>query len=56
MISLKTKNANCNCFISFVIINKCDKDLNAAQFKIETKTTLFIFIVSIFKFSIHNIS
>ena len=56
MISLKIKNANCNYFVNFIIINECDKHLRAAQFKIKTKTILFIFIVLIFKFSIYDIS
>ena len=51
---LKTENASCNCFASFVIINKCDKHLRAARFEIETKTILFIFIDSVFKLSIHD--
>ena len=56
MISSKIENANYNCFANFVIINECDKHLRVAQFEIETKTTLFIFIVSIFKSSIYDIS
>ena len=56
MISLKTENASCNDFANLVIINKCDKHLRATRFEIETKTTLFIFINLIFKFSIHDIS
>ena len=56
MISSKAENANCNCFASLVIINECDKHLRAARFEIETKTILFIFIDSIFKLSIHDIS
>ena len=56
MILLKTENANCNCFANFIIINECDKHLRAARFKIEAKMILFIFIDSIFKLSIHDIS
>ena len=56
MISLKIENASCNCFASFVIINECDKHLRVARFKIETKMILFIFIDSVFKLSIHDIS
>ena len=55
MISLKIENANCNYFANFAIINECDKHLRVVQFKIETKTILFIFIDLIFKFSIYNI-
>ena len=55
MISLKIKNANCNYFINFIIINECNKHLRAARIKIEIKIILFIFIDSIFKFSIHDI-
>ena len=56
MISSKIENANYNCFASFVIINKCDKYLRVARFKIEIKTTLFIFIDSTFKLSVHDVS
>ena len=56
MISSKIKNASCNYFANFIIINECDKHLRTARFKIETKTTLFIFINLIFKLSIYDIS
>ena len=54
MISLKIENASCNCFINFIIINECDKYLRVARFEIKTKIIMFIFIDSIFKFSIHD--
>ena len=56
MISSKTKNASCNCFANFIIINECDKHLRVARFEIEIKTTLFTFIDSVFKLSVHDIS
>ena len=56
MISSKIENANCNYFVNLVIINECNKHLRAARFEIKAKTILFIFIHSVFKFSIHDIS
>ena len=56
MILSKIENANCNCFASFVIINECNKYLRVARVEIETKTILLIFIDSVFKFSIYDIS
>ena len=46
---------SCNYFVNLVIINKCDKYLRVARFKIEAKIILFIFVNSVFKLLIRNI-
>ena len=44
-VSLQIDHASCNCFVSFVITNECDKRLRVAQFKIEAKIILFILLI-----------